>query len=214
MTQPALPAGLEQAFLLAAGELGMCSAAWLVVEQLSTLGGEPLVDQAREQLGDRYPVLDHVCTRHLADHVGSDTDPAAAVQALAGVKNLVIVGVETRFLDRLLPQLQGVRVALLTDGALPADWDRVLANLHGEVEPVALGEVLRFAGRSSALLTFLYGVSGNRTHVVPPWLRVMGPDVRTSFRTLLGWNVLAAPMRLYPRWLAQVETDDAFSTVV
>jgi hypothetical protein len=39
------------------------------------------------------------------------------------------------------------------------------------------------------------------------WLRACGADVRAQFRALVAWNILAAPLALYPRWLVDVEAD-------
>jgi hypothetical protein len=41
--------------------------------------------------------------------------------------------------------------------------------------------------------------------VLPAWVRATGEDVRTQFRSLLAWNVLQAPMFVYPRWLVEVD---------
>ena len=30
---------------------------------------------------------------------------------------------------------------------------------------------------------------------------------RSQFRALVAWNVLEAPLQLYPRWLVEVEAD-------
>jgi hypothetical protein len=49
--------------------------------------------------------------------------------------------------------------------------------------------------------------------VSPAYLRLVGPDVRTSFRALVGWDILGRPPRLHPRFLAGASTSD-FSTIV
>ena len=41
----------------------------------------------------------------------------------------------------------------------------------------------------------------------------MGPDVRASFRTLLGWNLLGERPRLHPLYLAETSLTD-FSIVI
>jgi hypothetical protein len=89
---------------------------------------------------------------------------------------------------------------------------RVLANFGNALRIVDLADFRRWAGKRSALLTFVYGTDGHAAHVATTWLRVSGPDVRAQFRTLIGWDVLGQPMRLYPRWLVETSSDD-FSVI-
>lgn len=123
------------------------------------------------------------------------------------------MGLEASHTDRLVASFDGVKFALVTHGSLPADWDRVITNYDGAVEPVDVGSFQSWAGPRSALLTFAYGVQGASTHVSPQWLCVVGDDVRTQFRSLIAWNVLTAPMLLHPRWLVEVPVA-AFTDVV
>jgi hypothetical protein len=41
----------------------------------------------------------------------------------------------------------------------------------------------------------------------------MGQDVRTQFRSIIGWDVLGEVMYLYPRWMTETSLAD-FSHVV
>ncbi|MEW5854002.1 MAG: hypothetical protein AB2A00_34830 [Myxococcota bacterium] len=204
----ALPGGLEQAFRLAAGELGMCTASWLFTAQLGAAGGQAMVAALRDELGRTFPVLDFVATRWLRGEAPLAPVSERVVERCRGVEQLLVVGLETSFLDPLLPLLGGVRVSILTESPLKVDWRRVVANLGHDVRPVGLADFQVLAGRRSALLTFLYGRHGRTTHVMPAWLRVMGADVRTQFRTIVGWDVLGAPMYVYPRWLFEIPSDD------
>ena len=83
------------------------------------------------------------------------------------------------------------------------DARRIVANFGGRVELVAMGDVQRWAGRSSALLTFGYGGRHSTVYVTPAWLRVAGSDIRPQFRTLVAWDVLGEPTPLYPRWFVE-----------
>lgn len=208
-----LPRGLEQAFTVAAGELGMCSAAWLYVQNVAGSGGEAAVSALRDALGRSFPVLDAVCERWLSGTQTLEVDATSVAQTLRGVTDVVVVGVEAYFLDALVAKLAGVRCALLRHAPLEADWDRILSNYGGRVTLVDLESFQAFAGPSSALLTFAYGVHGASTHVLPAWLRVTGEDVRTQFRSLVAWDVLEAPMFVYPRWLIEVSAAN-FTEVV
>ncbi len=209
----ALPPALEASFAQAAAELGMCGASRLFVRELSAAGGDELVRAARERLGRVYPVLDQVSAQRLAGVEPAPPDPARLLPVLEGVTRLLVVGLEAEHLDALVPRLAGVELGLLTAGELPADWSRILANLGGRVAPVSLTELGGWAGRRSALLTFVYGADEHVAHVPLSWLRVAGPDVRTQYRTLLGWDVLGSPMYVYPRWLAEAARSD-FSAIV
>jgi len=205
--------GVAQAFHVAAAELGMCSAAWLFVREVADEGGDPLVEELRDFLGRDYPVLDAVAAKWLAGARAPVTDPGPVIAACAGAARLLVVGVETTFLDVLVPRLVWTEVSLLTHGAFAVDWDRVASNYAGRLHTVDIASFQRLAGRRSALLTFLYGARGETTWVDPAWLRVIGPDVRTQFRSIIGWDVLASVMYVYPRWLCETSLAD-FSHVV
>jgi hypothetical protein len=159
------------------------------------------------------PVLDAVAAAWLDGVCAPPLQTEAVERALLGAKKVVLVGLETRFMDALLPRLPDVRFALLQHGTFDVDWERVLANYGGRLTPLDFDRFQAWAGASSALLTFAYGVHGASTHVVPSWLRVTGEDVRTQFRSLVAWDVLAAPMWVYPRWLVEVPKG-AFTRVI
>ncbi len=204
---------MEQAFAAAAGELGMCCASWLFAQNVAEAAGEDAVAQLRDALGRAFPVLDSVCAQWQR---GERVDPSAsAISArLTGVDRVVIVGLESLFVDALVAELSaGVKVALLRHSSFPVDWERVKANQPEHLHLVDLESFQGWAGARSALLTFAYGVQGGTAHVAPEWLRVSGEDVRTQFRSLIAWDVLRAPMFVYPRWLVEVGTD-AFTEVV
>ncbi|NVJ03077.1 hypothetical protein HV824_33885 [Myxococcus sp. AM009] len=200
-----LPQGMAQAFSVAAGELGMCCAAWLYVKDVARFAGDAGVSGLRDALGRSFPVLDAVAEKWLAGSREPHTDPGAVLGALAGTRQLVVVGLETEFLDALIPKLEGIRLALLRSSPFEVDWERVLSNYAGRVELVEFERFQSWAGPRSTLLTFAYGVHGAGTHVMPAWLRVTGDDVRTQFRSLVAWDVLRAPMFVYPRWLVEVD---------
>lgn len=202
----ALPDGLDQAFAVAAGELGMCCAAWLYVENAAADGGIERVLALRDALGRVFPVLDAVADQWLRGVRGPQLDPSRLASACAGASHVVFVGVEALFLDALLARLQGPRCALLCHSSFEVDWPRVLSNFDGRVEAVDLDHFQAWAGPRSVLLTFAYGASESSTHVLPEWLRITGDDVRAQFRSLLAWDVLRAPMFVYPRWLVEIGT--------
>lgn len=205
---------LEQAFRVACGELGHCSAAWLFVREVAAEGGAASVEGLRDGLGRAFPVLDAIARAWLGGATEARVDVAPVLAACAGAERVLVVGLEAMHLDALVARLPAeARIGLVLHGAPDADWDRVLANLRGRVEGTSLGEFQRWAGPRSVLVTFGYGVLGGRVHVNPAWVRVSGPDVRTQFRGLVAWDVLGAPMFVYPRWLASASVED-FSQVV
>lgn len=201
-----LPPNLDQAFQMTAAELGMCSAARLFVSELDSIGGDALVHEARDRIGRAYPVFDFVANARLSGKREKAIDPTAVCSLLAGVTQLVVVGLEAYFLDALVDALPDVAIGLVTQGAgLELDERRVLANYAGRVASVPITEVQRWSGRRSALLTFVYGGNEHVAYVSPPWVRVSGPDVRTSFRTVVGWDIFGDGMLVYPRWLLEIE---------
>ncbi len=209
-----LPVSAPSAFRLAAAELGMCSAARLFTKELLAAGGEALLEEARERLGAEFPVLDLVAEEAMAGRPARPIDATAVAAALGTATTVLVVGLEAFFLDALVPAIRGARIGLvLGEGGLEGEVRRVLANFGDEVEEVRIGDVLRWAGRKSALLTFVYGATAHHAYVAPVWLRVAGTDVRTQFRTLVGWDVLGRPPPLYPRWLVEAPIEP-FSRVV
>lgn len=209
----ALPPGIDQAFTIAAAELGMCSAAWLYVREVADARGPEGVEVLRERLGRTFPVLDAVGAVWLEGAREPTARTEAVRAALAGATRVVLVGLEAHFLDPLLPLLPGVEFALLRHATFDVNWERVLANYGGRLRALDFDGFQAWAGSQSVLLTFAYGVHGAATHVIPSWLRVTGEDVRTQFRSLIAWDVLGAPMWVYPRWLVEVP-QSAFTQVI
>jgi hypothetical protein len=203
-----LPNGLDQAFAAVAGELGMCTASWLFVRAVARSAGDDGVATLADRNGADYPVLDAVARGWLEGTRDPVTAPRAALDAIGKATRLVVVGIEALFLDPLLAGLDpAVKVATIAHSPFPVDWERVLDNYGGRVERVDLDTFQHWAGGKSALLTFAYGNEDSRTAVLPLWLRACGSDVRAQFRALVGWDVLGGPLRLYPRWLVQIEAD-------
>lgn len=210
----ALPRGLHAAFGVAAGELGFCSAAWLFVRELAAAGGDDLVRALRDELGRDFPVLDAVASRFLAGQQAPAFDVAPVLAACAGASTILVSSLEADFLDALLPQLQPRRVVLLRYSGLgETDWERVLSNYDGQLESTDLASFQRWGGTRTAVLTMVYGADAHAAHVHPAWLRMSGEDVRTQFRCFIGWDVLRAPMTVYPRWLVEVPRAD-FTVIV
>lgn len=199
-----IQAGLEQAFQLAASELGFCSAAWLFVKAAQENGGEESLLGLRDALGRAFPVLDAVIDAYQKGMLAPDPNPGAVVDLCWNAEKVLVVGLEAEFLDALMSALSKPEVYLLTHSDFDVDWTRVLSNYGGKVLPVSLNEFQRCAGPKSVLLTYVYGVHGHSTHVLPAWMRVTGEDVRTQFRSLIGWDVLRSSFFVYPRWLVEI----------
>ena len=203
-----LPAGLEDAFASVAGELGMASAAWLFVRAVARCEGDDGVAALADRVGPSYPVLDAVARGWLEGEREPRLDTSPVLAAIGKATRLVIVGVEANFLDALLEKANpDLRIALVTHSQFSVDWERVIDNCRGRVEPVDLDTFQKWAGAKSALMTFAYGRHGTRAAVLPLWLRACGADVRSQFRSLIAWDVLGRPLGLYPRWLVEIETD-------
>lgn len=204
------------AFALAAGELGMLSAARLFVGEAEAAGGRDAVAALRSALGSAFPVLDAVASRALA---GTPVPPPAVaplMQALEGCTRLLFVGLEVDCVEPLASALAALapaaRIGVVLDMNLPHDEARVAANLEGVgangVSLVPVTAFQRFSGHRSALITAVYGNDGFRAAVCSSWVRIYGPDARTQFRSLLGWDLLGAPLHEYPRWLSETSVGD------
>ncbi len=203
-----LPPGLEQAFSAVVGELGQCTAAWLFVRAVARCEGDAGVAALAERVGTSFTVLDAVARGWLEGQRELAVDPKPVADALGTATRVVVVGLESAFLDALVAALDPkVAIALVAHAAFDVDWKRVLDNYAGRIERVDLDDFQRWAGGKSALLTFAYGKNGPHAAVPPLWLRACGADVRAQFRALVAWDVLGAPLQLYPRWLVEVEAD-------
>jgi hypothetical protein len=210
MSEPAvdLPNGLDQAFGAVAGELGMATAAWIFVRAVARSSGDEGVAVLADRAGPDFPVLDAVARGWGAGVRTQTADPRGVLEAVGKATRLVVVGVEATFLDALVERLDpAVKVAMIAHSPFSVDWNRVLDNYGGRIERVDLDTFQNWAGGKSALLTFAYGRVDSRTAVAPLWLRACGADVRSQFRALVAWNVLEAPLLLYPRWLVEIEAD-------
>jgi hypothetical protein len=211
---PRLPAGLHQSFRQAVAELGMASAAWLFVEEVEAAGGQELLRALRDELGRTFAVLDAVVADRLEGAEGPRIDVDRVLSACEGAEDILVVGLETRFLDalvdavapagRLASTRPAPRIQLLTQSVFQPDWTRVAANYIDRVELVGLDRYQRAAGPRSVMLTCVYGSNDKATYVLPAWVRASGEDVRTQFRALLGWEALGRTFYVYPRWLVEV----------
>lgn len=201
--------GLDQAFALAAAELGMASAGWLFAREAHADGGDDGVHRLRDELGRRWPVADAVCAAWLEGQRPPQPDAKRVMSHLTGISRLVVIGVEAWWLDALVSAVPAtMRLALMRHSELSPDWSRVVGNLGERVELVELADFQSWAGQRSALLTFVYGGSASGLFALSAWARVAGPDVRTQFRDHVAWDVLRRAPSIYPRWLVSVSADD------
>jgi hypothetical protein len=201
--------GLGAAFELASAELGFAAASWLFVEQVGAMSGRSAVVSLREELGGSFSVLDFVASRWLEGERRQPVDASAMRRALSGIRRVLVVGLEASHLDALASVLDPtIRLGLLTYRLQRVDWDRVIANYGGRIEPVDLAEFQGWGGARSAIVTFVYGAHGDRMNVLSAFLRVSGPDVRTQFRDMIGWDVLGGTPDVYPRYLVETLTSD------
>jgi hypothetical protein len=202
-------AALLEAFAVCAGELGMFSAARVFLRELASAPEAARTREIVSALSERYPVFDALAGGALARGSVEPIDPEPVASALRALGRVVVVGIEAHCLDVLLPRLLGThKVALVPDIALDCDMDRLRANLPEQLALLDIGDFQKWAGRSSALLTTVYGADGFRATVCQAWLRAHGPDVRTRFRSIVGWNVLGPKMDAYPMWLAETDAAD------
>jgi hypothetical protein len=202
------PAPLVQSFTAAAGELGQVSASRLFIRTCAAHGGAAAVADLKNQAGAAFPILDTAAQDYLETGLLPPLAADHAIGLLSQVASVVVVGFESEPLDLLVPALPKQRILVLTHAALPGDWERMLANYRGRVQAVDLDGILDHAGPDSALLCFVTGGQGHTVYVPSAWLRVHGPDTRTVFARLVAWNLLPRPFDRYPRWQAEVPSND------
>lgn len=209
-----LPTGLAIGFLLAASELGMFSASRLYIEEIASIHGRAGVEAARDLLGREYPVFDAVASQWLAEGAVPALDASAVLAAIGDVKRVLFAGVEADALDGLVPALGGAELGfIIGGGGTEPEPARFAANYGGRLEVVPLTDWTKWVGARSALITFVYGADEHVAYVPQAHLRLSGSDVRTSFRSLVGWDLLGRPPRLHPRFLAETSVED-FSALV
>lgn len=205
---------LSSAFRRCVGELGMWSASRLFLRTARETGGDEAVGTLRESLGVEFPLLSM-----MALTPGDAASPVSGIDEVVarchGLRRLVVVGLESDWLDPLLARLpRSLSIALLLDPTFSADDERLVASWGDRVARTNLAEFQRHAGMRSALLTTLYGTDGFRCVVPRVWLRCHGDDVRTQFRHLIGWNVVpSGGLAHYPRWLVEANVAD-FTDVI
>ncbi len=209
----ALPESLSVSFIVAAAELGMASAARVFVEEVARALGTEGVELARDAIGRQFAVFDSVASTWLERGETQRLDPEGVLGALRGARRVLVVGTEADALDLLVPRLEVPLGLVAGGGGIEEDVVRTAANYSGRMEVVPLGAWTSWAGARSALLAFVYGADDHVANVSPAYLRLVGPDVRASFRSLVGWNLLGARPRLHPRYLAQTGLED-FSVVL
>jgi hypothetical protein len=164
---------------------------------------------ARRTLGATFASLDHIAHAWLAGARRRPVTTKPLERVLGGARRVLVVGVEADHLDALARELpRDVRLGLLTYRLQRVDWSRVLANFGDRVEPVDLAEFQGWAGARSSLLTFVYGERAGLVLVLSAFLRVSGPDVRSQFRDIIGWDVLGAAPELYPRYHVETSASD------
>jgi hypothetical protein len=167
MTTPtALPANLENAYGAVIGELGMASAAWILVEDVARHLGEAGVRAFAERIGADHPVADAVASAWLAGERQRIPEVEAVLEVLEDLTQVVVVGLESAHLDALVARApKSLAISLLAHRPFPVDWDRVVSNYAGRVSLVGIDDFQRVAGPRSGLLGFAYGVHDARTHV-------------------------------------------------
>jgi hypothetical protein len=140
----------QQAFRLAAGELGMATAAWLFVSQTAEVEHEAGVLALRDAMGRDWSVLDAVCAAWLAGARAGQPVVDGITRALHGLERLVLVGYEAVAVDALLADLApDVRVGLLPGDVPRSSVERLLENHAGRLE---LLDLERFPGLGGAAL--------------------------------------------------------------
>lgn len=203
-------AGLEPAFRVCAGELGLWSASRLFVNAAWEAGGAEAVRALDDDLGDAYPVVDDAVRRVLQREAPLPVPTVeAVVERCRDLRRLVVVGVEADLLGPIVDRLPAsVEVTALFDQTFPVEPARVAASWAPRVQLTDVGAFQQSAGGRSGLLTWVYGADRFRAVVAPIWLRVHSADVRLLFRRLVGVDLLGGRMASYPRWLGETETAD------
>jgi hypothetical protein len=202
--------GIDAAFRVCVGELGMWSAARLFVESSWREAGADGLDEVRAALGEEYPMVEELAIRVLGGRVGiAIPDPRPVAERLHGCRKVVFVGMEAHALGPLLDALvASAEVAILLDPTFPFDRDRVNAGWGSRCRILELSDLQALAGAHSAIVAPVYGADDYSATVSRLWPRLHGPDVRLMFRELIGWSILTNAMQIYPRWLVQTDRAD------
>ena len=193
----------------------MFTASTLFLRELQRREGIEAIAALRARLSREFPVFDAVADRWTAGPP-PPLSPSLVVDAARGTTRVLVAGFDADPLDALVDALAPeARIGLVANvGELCGDLSRTLANYAGRVELVDLAAMPAWVGRKSALVTFVYGVDEHDTaYTSLAWLRAQGPDVRTQFRSIIGWNLLGAAPSIHPKWVVASSIDD-FSELV
>ena len=184
-----LPRGIGDAFHLAAGELGMASASWLFIKEVADVGGAEAVLALRDALGREFPVLDAVAEEWIGGARDPRTDPGFVLDACRGATKLVVVGLESAFLDALVPRLGDTALVLVQQSSFEPDWSRVLANLGPHATGADLAGFQAHGGRSS--VTAFRGSSPRCSSPIRSRM-VRSSSSAMSIRPRVGWDRMRA----------------------
>lgn len=210
-----IAASIRESFFVAAQELGMFTASTLFLREVLQRAGAEAIPALRERLSREFPVFDAVAERWSAGPP-PPLSSSLVVDAARGATRVLVAGFDADPMDALVDALSpDTRVGLVANvGELCGDLSRTLANYRGRVELVELSAMPAWVGRKSALITFVYGVDEHDTaYTSLAWLRAQGPDVRTQFRSIIGWNLLGPAPSIHPKWVVASAADD-FSELV
>jgi len=193
----------------ASKEVGPFSASVVTLQAIHAVGGEQLVIRAVADVGRELPVLASLAqsTRHLA---ALTELPASCLHQLrdelSAAANVVVIGMESLFIDILLDQFPQKR-AFCVPHALDVDVARIASNLRGESQLCDISTFVRYAGPQSLLLTFVYG-TGCEPLTYAHFLsaRAVGADVRERFGAVVGIDLLGRELAFVPNDLVQVPT--------
>jgi len=205
-TQSALcdvnPKRIMRTIISMMSELGSFSAALILQETVSLLSHEQEAVELAEIVGDDFPLYGEVVGTGLSYSdmktcVEERTD--ILIKELRGFSTIVVVGMESVILDRLLQHLPESQIYIVPHNQ-HIDSERVLANFPSNVRLIDIRELMDLGGVRSVLLSYVFCRMEEESFVYPVTFRALGSDVKSSYSQIIGLNLLSG----YSRYLGDM----------
>jgi hypothetical protein len=184
-------------------ELGFFSSALFLYEAVydivKTDGAELLAEELINDLPIYYEI---VKSGFLPNNIMSQIEGNLNIvcDKYQDYSKIVVLGIESIILDILSAKFSEKEIYVIPHDER-IDHDRVIANFPTNVKLVSVGDITRYGGTRSILLSYVFCQSMDSAFVYPISLRGIGPDVRYCYNQIVGLNILPP----YKKYLASFE---------
>jgi len=183
-------------------ELGAFSTALVLYDTVYRLTNREGAVWLGEKLEEYFPLYGEIVETGLSPteiELTIEKVIEAVIENLRDFSSIVVVGIESVFLDNLSRKLPESQVYFIPHSE-NIEEERVLANFPSNVHLADVREVMSLGGLRSVLLSYIFCQIQEDSFVYPVALRSIGPDVRSSYNQIIGLNILSD----YKRYLSDM----------